>query len=133
MLRQPKNQYVHYKGVILSTSSPNNWYVPKCIGVTDKEDNALIGKELGSVCSDMIVASGSLSEIAAGNGLYKVVGTRIPSHTKLSRQWPRPTAGIERLIDPVEMILNEAPTGLVSDQKGRDNQPFHKLSNPILC
>lgn len=39
----------------------------------------------------------------------------IPSHTKLSRQWPRPTAGIERLNDPVEMILNEAPTGLVSD------------------
>ena len=50
MLRQPKNQYVHYKGVILSTSSPNNWYVPKCIGVTDKEDNALIGKELGYDC-----------------------------------------------------------------------------------
>lgn len=82
MLRQPKNQYVHYKGVILSTSSPNNWYVPKCIGVTDKEDNALIGKELGSVCSDMIVASGSLSEIAAGNGLYKVVGTRVKASKK---------------------------------------------------
>ncbi len=55
---------------------------PKCIGVTDKEDNALIGKELGSVCSDMIVASGSLSEIAAGNGLYKVVGTRVKASKK---------------------------------------------------
>ena len=52
MLRQPKNQYVHYKGVILSTSSPNNWYVPKCIGVTDKEDNAPYRKRTpGSVCS----------------------------------------------------------------------------------
>lgn len=82
MLRQPKNQYVHYRGVILSTSSPNNWYVPKCIGVTDKEDNNLIGKELGSICSDMIVASGSLAEIAAGNGLYKVVGTRVKASKK---------------------------------------------------
>ena len=82
MLRQPKNQYVHYKGVILSTSSPNNWYVPKCIGVTDIEDNALIGKELGKICEDMIVASGTIQEIAAGNGLYKVVGTRVKASKK---------------------------------------------------
>lgn len=86
-LRQPKNQYVHYKGVILSTSSPNNWYVPKCIGVTDIEDNNLIGKELGKICSDMIVVcGGTASEIAAGNGLYKVVGTRV----KASRKGYRP-------------------------------------------
>lgn len=82
-LRQPKNQYVHYKGVILSTSSPNNWYVPKCIGVTDIEDNNLIGKELGKICSDLIVeCGGTVSEIAAGNGLYKVVGTRIKASKK---------------------------------------------------
>ncbi len=85
MLRQPKNQYVHYKGVILSTSSPNNWYVPKCIGVTDIEDNALIGKELGKICEDMIVASGTIQEIAAGNGLYKVVGTRVKASKKGSK------------------------------------------------
>ena len=79
-LRQSKNQYVHYKGVILSTSSPNSWYVPKCIGVTDKEDNYLIGKELGSICEELIVVcGGTVQEIAAGNGLYKVVGTRIKS------------------------------------------------------
>lgn len=83
MLRQAKNQYVHYKGVILSTSSPNNWYVPKCIGVTDKEDNNLIGKELGKICEDMIVVVGStVAEIAAGNGLYKVVGTRVKASKK---------------------------------------------------
>ncbi len=82
-LRQPKNQYVHYKGVILSTSSPNNWYVPKCIGVTDKEDNNLIGKELGRICEDMIVmVSGGVGEIAAENGLYKVVGTRVKASKK---------------------------------------------------
>lgn len=86
MLRQPKNQYVHYKGVILSTSSPNNWYVPKCIGVTDKEDNNLIGKELGTICSDMIVmVNGGVPGIAAENGLYKVVGTRVKASKKGSR------------------------------------------------
>lgn len=83
MLRQPKNQYVHYKGVILSTSSPNNWYVPKCIGVTDKEDNNLIGKELGAICSDMIVmVDGGVAGIAAENGLYKVIGTRVKASNK---------------------------------------------------
>lgn len=83
MLRQPKNQYVHYKGVILSTSSPNNWYVPKCIGVTGKEDNNLIGKELGAICSDMIVmVNGGVPGIAAENGLYKVVGTRVKASKK---------------------------------------------------
>ncbi len=34
----------------------------------------------------MIVASGSLAEIAAGNGLYKVVGTRV----KASRKGTKP-------------------------------------------
>lgn len=83
MLRQPKNQYVHFKGVILSTSSPNSWYVPKCIGVSDKEDNNLIGKELGSICSDMIVeCGGTIQEIAAGNGMYHVVGTRVKASKK---------------------------------------------------
>ncbi len=83
MLRQPKNQYVHYRGVILSTSSPNNWYVPKCIGVTDREDNNLIGKELGRICEDMIVmVDGGVPGIAAENGLYKVVGTRVKASKK---------------------------------------------------
>lgn len=83
MLRQPKNQYVHYKGVILSTSSPNSWYVPKCIGVSDIEDNNLIGKEIGTICSDMIVTcGGTIQEIAAGNGMYRVVGTRVKASKK---------------------------------------------------
>lgn len=84
MLRQPKNQYVHYKGVILSTSSPNNWYVPKCIGVTDIEDNNLIGKELGAICSDMIVKVNNVGQ-AAENALYKVVGTRVKASKKSAR------------------------------------------------
>lgn len=86
-LRQPKNQYVHYKGVILSTSSPNSWYVPKCIGVTDKEDNNLIGKELGSICEGLIqVCGGTVAEVAAGNGLYKVIGTRVKASKKGAKE-----------------------------------------------
>lgn len=67
--RQPKNQYVHYRGVILSTSVPGRWYVPKCIGVADSEDNSLIGKELGKVCEKMIVQMET--------GVYRIAGTRM--------------------------------------------------------
>lgn len=67
--RQPKNQYVHYRGVILSTSVPGRWYVPKCIGVSDIADNNLIGKELGKVCEKMIVPMNT--------GAYRIAGTRI--------------------------------------------------------
>ncbi len=84
-LRQPKNQYVHFKGIILSTSSPNNWYVPKCIGVCDPVDNGLIGKELGSLCEDMIVPVGNYTQVAAANRLYKVVGTRVKASHKANR------------------------------------------------
>lgn len=69
VLRRPKNQYVHYRGVILSTSIPGRWYVPKCIGVSDIADNKLIGKELGKVCAEMIVS--------LNNGTYRIAGTRI--------------------------------------------------------
>ena len=51
--------------------------------MTDKEDNNLIGKELGSICEDMIVmVGGDIGNIAAENGLYKVVGTRVKASKK---------------------------------------------------
>lgn len=52
--RQSKNQYVHYKGVILTLGTPNKWYVPKCKSVGKAEYNSLIGKELGSICGGLI-------------------------------------------------------------------------------
>ena len=52
--RQSKNQYVHYKGVILETGEPNKWYVPKCKSVCNPGYNNLIGKELGSICAGLI-------------------------------------------------------------------------------
>lgn len=55
MKRQPKNQYVHFKGIVLSTGTPNQWYVPKCIAVADeKRDGNLIGKELPTLCKSLI-------------------------------------------------------------------------------
>lgn len=48
--RQGKNQYVHYKGIVLSAGEPNKWYVPKCTAVCNSSFNELIGKELGTIC-----------------------------------------------------------------------------------
>ena len=67
--RQPKSQYVHYKGIRLSKGEPGKWYVPKCIGVADtKTDSNLIGKELPTLC-------GSLFYVGAG-GIYRIQGSR---------------------------------------------------------
>lgn len=52
--RQPKSQYVHFKGIRLSKGTPGKWYVPKCIGVADpKTDSNLIGKELPTLCASL--------------------------------------------------------------------------------
>lgn len=67
--RQPKSQYVHFKGVRLSKGTPGKWYVPKCIGVADpKNDSNLIGKELPTLCA-------SLFYVGHG-GFYRMQGSR---------------------------------------------------------
>ena len=66
--RQPKSQYVHFKGVRLSKGTPGKWYVPKCIGVADpKTDSNLIGKELPTLCA-------SLFYVGHG-GFYRMQGS----------------------------------------------------------
>lgn len=79
--RLGKNQYVHYKGVILSTSKPNQWYVPKCIGVSDKSGNTLIGKELATICRELIVERTNAAN-PAKDGVFNVVGTTIKASAK---------------------------------------------------
>lgn len=67
--RQPKSQYVHFKGIRLSKGTPGKWYVPKCIGVADpKTDSSLIGKELPTLCA-------SLFYVGHG-GIYRMQGSR---------------------------------------------------------
>lgn len=67
--RQPKSQYVHFKGVRLSKGTPGKWYVPKCIGVAaPKTDSNLIGKELPTLCA-------SLFYVGHG-GFYRMQGSR---------------------------------------------------------
>ena len=67
--RQPKCQYVHFKGIRLSKGTPGKWYVPKCIAVADgKTDSALIGKELPTLCH-------SLFYVGEG-GVYRMQGSR---------------------------------------------------------
>lgn len=59
MTRSPKNQYVHFKGIVLDTGEANTWYVPKCIAVADeKRDGNLIGKELPTLCQSLIYKDG---------------------------------------------------------------------------
>lgn len=53
--RQPKTQYVHFKGIVLSKGEPGKWYVPKCIKVADKAvDGNLIDRELPDLCKSII-------------------------------------------------------------------------------
>ena len=54
--RQSKNQYVHYKGVVLTLGTPNKWYVPKCKAVGSSRFNTLIGKELGTICKELFTS-----------------------------------------------------------------------------
>ena len=54
--RAPKRQYVHYKGVVLNTSTAGTWYVPKCISVANtKLDHDMLNKELGGLCRPFVV------------------------------------------------------------------------------
>lgn len=54
MLRQPKNQYVHFKNIILTTGEPNKWYIPKCKYASGSGGGNLIGKELPTLCQSLI-------------------------------------------------------------------------------
>jgi len=56
---------------------------------------------------------------------------RLPLIAKLSRKVPCPTAGIERLNDPVEMDLNEAPGKMTQRQPTRfHNRAYIELRPP---
>lgn len=80
MCRQPKNQYVHFKGIVLSTGEPNQWYVPKCVAVADeKRDGSLIGKELPTLCQTLIYQDKSSS---VGETVYAVQHSRKKSSWK---------------------------------------------------
>ena len=74
MKRQPKNQYVHFKGIVLSTGEPNKWYVPKCVAVADeKRDGSLIGKEMPTLCQSLIYYDKTSS---VGESIYTVQHSR---------------------------------------------------------
>lgn len=67
--RQPKRQYVHFKGIKLSKGEPGKWYVPKCVAVADpKADGNLIGKEMPSLCASLFYQG--------ENGFCRIQGSR---------------------------------------------------------
>lgn len=72
--RAPKRQYVHYKGVVLNTSTAGTWYVPKCISVANtKLDYDMLNKELGGLCRPFVVKK---ADDASGNEVYRMTGVR---------------------------------------------------------
>ena len=97
--RSPKNQYVHYKGVVLSTGKPGEWYVPKCVSVADERDSALIGKELPSVCQDLIVFNDGREAMHVVNtNIWSYVydaNRRCPIHTKIGLQFASAGTGFK--------------------------------------
>lgn len=67
--RQPKTQYVLFKGIKLSKGEPGKWYVPKCVAVADpKRDGGLIGKEMPTLCESLFYVG--------DEGFYRMQGTR---------------------------------------------------------
>lgn len=67
--RQPKRQYVHFKGIKLSKGEPGKWYVPKCVAVADsKTDGNLIGKEMPTLCASLFYQG--------ANGFCRIQGSR---------------------------------------------------------
>ncbi len=72
--RSPKRQYVHYKGVVLQSSSSETWYSPHCTSVTNTtRDSDMLGKELGGLCRPFVTQE---SNDADGNEVYRMTGVR---------------------------------------------------------
>lgn len=67
--RQPKTQYVHYKGIKLSKGEPGKWYVPKCTAVRlQATDGVLIGREIPTLCHTLLYQG--------SDGFYRLQGSR---------------------------------------------------------
>lgn len=72
--RAPKRQYVHYKGVVLNTSTAGTWYVPKCTAVENaKTDGNMLNCELGGLCRPFVQQK---ANDADGNAVYRMAGVR---------------------------------------------------------
>lgn len=72
--RSEKTQYVHYKGIVLSKGTPNSWYVPRCIGVSNNDRDAdMLNKEINGCCASFIR---QMANDKNGNTVYRMQGVR---------------------------------------------------------
>lgn len=72
--RMPKTQYVHFKGIVLSKGTPNQWYVPRCIHVANGNvDSDCLNKEIAGCCRRMVSSHGTDPN---GNEVYRMQGVR---------------------------------------------------------
>ena len=72
--RSEKTQYVHYKGIVLSKGTPNSWYVPRCIGVSNNDRDAdMLNKEINGCCASFVR---QMANDKNGNTVYRMQGVR---------------------------------------------------------
>lgn len=72
--RAAKTQYVHYKGIVLSKGTPNSWYVPRCISVSNTQlDGVNINREINGCCRELVTQKANDKN---GNEVYHVQGVR---------------------------------------------------------
>ena len=72
--RSPKNAYVHYKEIVLSTGNPGEWYQPRCVSCALDAAGWVEGNVLGGVtgiCHSLYAWRGD----GKYKGAYKVRGT----------------------------------------------------------
>lgn len=72
--RSEKTQYVHFKGIVLSKGTPNSWYVPRCISVSNNDRDAnMLNKEINGCCASFIR---QMANDSNGNEVYRMQGVR---------------------------------------------------------
>lgn len=77
VLRSPKTQYVHFKGIVLSQGDAGQWYVPKCISVANNAvDGTLIDKELPTLCKSLIIEK-DIAKTSSSGSVNKISGYHI--------------------------------------------------------
>ena len=72
--RSPKNAYVHYKEIVLSTGNPGEWYQPRCVSCASDAAGWVEGNILGGItgiCYSLYAWRGD----GKYKGAYKVRGT----------------------------------------------------------
>lgn len=126
--RQPKTQYVFYKGIRLSKGEAEKWYVPKCTAVHSPErDSELIGKDMLTLCQTLFYR--------AGGGLCRLQGCRkrlaLKSSTNLKDTQRRGYVPVGIQIARVNNAGGKDSGGEIVRLKYRVSEYLHRLETGL--